>query len=165
MVTFRDIDADDYPFLREMLYEALFVPEGEAPFPASILDNPDLSKYIVNWGRHGDFGRIAQVDGKDVGAAWCRTFTASNKSYGFVDETTPELTIAILEAHQGQGLGTSLIREVLQLAQVRGHTQVSLSVDKRSRAARLYQRLGFQKVEELDTAYTMLIGLEKTLRS
>lgn len=45
-IIFREIKQNEIYFLREMLYLALYVPEGESPFPKSILDNPDISKYI-----------------------------------------------------------------------------------------------------------------------
>jgi hypothetical protein len=36
----------DEPFLWEMLYHALYVPEGNPPFPKDIVNNPDIAKYV-----------------------------------------------------------------------------------------------------------------------
>ena len=64
-------------FLWKMLYQALFVPKGDKPFPQGIIHHPDLSKYAKNWGNKNDIGMIA-IDGqtkKKVGAAWLGLFT------------------------------------------------------------------------------------------
>jgi len=53
-LTFRYIEKEDIAFLRMSLYEALFVPNGDEPFDQSIIDSPDISKYVDNWGRIGD---------------------------------------------------------------------------------------------------------------
>lgn len=47
--TIRPADSADYTFLRQMLYAAIFIPEGEAKPPLSILDSPDLDKYLNGW--------------------------------------------------------------------------------------------------------------------
>ena len=41
-IIYRQISEDDYSFVRQMLYEALFVPEGEKPFPKNIIDLPEI---------------------------------------------------------------------------------------------------------------------------
>ncbi|BCQ62769.1 MULTISPECIES: GNAT family N-acetyltransferase [Pseudomonas] len=55
--------------------------------------------------------------------------------------------IALLPAWHGQGLGTRLLRAILAQADAQGHNS-SLSVETASRARRLYQRLGFEPIEE-----------------
>ncbi len=82
-ISYRQISENDYLFLREMLYEALFVPEGEEPFPESILDLPEISKYIEDWSS-SDFGHIAQDGAELIGAVWGRLFIHANKGYGYV---------------------------------------------------------------------------------
>ncbi len=72
-ISYRQISEVDYFFLREMLYEALFVLEGEKPFPKYILDLPEISKYIEGWGSC-DFGIIAQDGEELIGAVWGRFF-------------------------------------------------------------------------------------------
>jgi GNAT superfamily N-acetyltransferase len=82
---------------------------------------------------------IAIVDGAPVGAAWRRCFPASDPGFGFVDERTPELTVALLSAHRGKGIGSRLLEQLLE-----GVQAVSLSCDPANPARRLYVRLGFQ---------------------
>jgi hypothetical protein len=87
----RPAEASDEPFLREMLYLALFVPPGQPPLPQSVLADPAIARYVEGWGtRSGDSGLIALVQRVPVGAAWLRFFPASDPGYGFVDERTPE---------------------------------------------------------------------------
>ena len=42
-------ETKDYFFLRQMLYEAIHIPEGEAKPPLSILDAPEINKYVCGW--------------------------------------------------------------------------------------------------------------------
>jgi GNAT superfamily N-acetyltransferase len=121
----RSATVSDEPFLWEMLYLALFVPPGEPPPPRSVLRDPAIARYVEGWGmRSGDSGLIALVDGAPVGAAWLRCFAASDPSYGFVDEMTPELSVAVLPAHRDKGIGSRLIERLL-----RGVHATSLSCD------------------------------------
>ena len=130
----------DIAFLREMLYLALFVPPGSPPFPRSILDDPAIDRYVRDWPtRPGDVGLIGVVDDAPVGAAWLRHFTAAAPGYGFIDEATPELTVAVLEGYRNRGIGTHLI------AGLQGFVpRISLSCDPANPASDLYRRAGFE---------------------
>ncbi len=71
----RIAQSADEPFLREMLYLAIFVPQGEFPPPRSVLHEPNIAKYVDGWGtKTGDSGLLAVVDSAPVGAAWLRYF-------------------------------------------------------------------------------------------
>jgi ribosomal protein S18 acetylase RimI-like enzyme len=148
--TIRDATADDQAFITEMQYEAFFVPPGAEPFPLSILDEPHITPYHLEFGtRAGDAGVIA-VDshGHPLGAAWVRQV----EGYGFVDHETPELGVAVIEMARGHGIGTALMHAMLRRV-----PRCSLSVDVRNPAMRLYERLGFVPVGEPDgTSVTML---------
>jgi ribosomal-protein-alanine N-acetyltransferase len=154
-LSYREIIKSDYEFLREILYDALFIPEGEKPVDKTVVDLPEISKYINNWGLSSDFGIIAGVNEQPVGAIWGRLFNKNNKGYGYVDENTPELTMAIKSEYRNQGIGESMISRFFQLAGDKGYKYLSLSVDKRNRACNFYLRQGFKIVGELGTAYTM----------
>jgi len=154
-IIYRQASINDYHFLREMLYEALFVAEGKKPLPKSTLDLPEISKYIDNWAPPGDFGIIV-VDGeKHIGAVWGRLFKSNNKGYGYIDEKTPELTMAVKNYYRNRGIGAELMRRFLILAKEKGYNAVSLSVDKRNRAANFYLGMGFKIINEAETVYTM----------
>lgn len=147
----RAANRRDEPFLQEMLYEALFVPAGDPPLPRS--DHPDLSRYVRGFGgRRGDVGLIAQTSAGDlIGAAWVRQLPSDDPGYGFVDEETPELSVAVVAAWRGFGVGTALLERLLDST-----PRCSLSVDDRNRAVSLYERFGFEVVSSKEHSLTML---------
>lgn len=149
----------DGGFLEDMLYEALFIPPGEARPPRTVLRLPEIAHYAAGWGRPGDFGLIARCGGEAVGAAWFRLFPAGERGFGFVDERTPELSMAVRPERRGLGIGTTLLERLCGEARERGFDRVSLSVDVRNPAVRLYRRLGFEVEAEADQAYTMVKDL------
>jgi ribosomal protein S18 acetylase RimI-like enzyme len=151
-VKIRLITVDDAPFLREMLYHAIFLPPGAEPLPFEIVDEPALRAYIIDFGTHdGDIGVLALVDEQPVGAAWARLL----HGYGFVDAQTPELSIALLPNFRGQGIGTLLLEHLF--AALKPHfAAVSLSVQAENPAARLYQRQGFEAVKSEGGSLTMV---------
>ncbi len=103
ILTIRPLTIADEPFLWTMLYHALYVPAGQPPFPAEIVQAPEISRYVQGWGQPDDFGFIALIEDKPVGAAWLRLLTGEGKSFGYVDETTPELSVAVLPAYRVGG--------------------------------------------------------------
>lgn len=149
-MTIRPILLTDEPFLWKMLYHALYVPEGEPPFPRDIVEQLEISRYVRAWGQPDDAGLIACDDETPLGAVWIRRMQA----YGFVDADTPELSIAILPAYRGQGIGTRLMNELFASLQGR-YAALSLSVSKENPALRLYERLGFEIVQDKESSVTM----------
>jgi GNAT superfamily N-acetyltransferase len=140
----RAANTSDEPFLWEMLYLALFVPPGNPPLPRSVLRDRAIARYVEGWGtRRRDTGLVALVDNSPVGAAWLRWFSASDPGYGFVDESTPELSVAVLPGHRGKGIGSLLLERLLD-----GVHSTSLSCDPQNPAWRLYLRLGFKPLPD-----------------
>jgi [ribosomal protein S18]-alanine N-acetyltransferase len=152
--------SEDIPFLWEMLYEAIHVADGEEKPPRSILRKKELSNYVENWGRNGDHALIASdPDGKKIGAVWIRLFDCTIKAYGYVDEYTPILSMAISPAYRGKGIGSKLMQEIFTLASINGYKTISLSVDPSNPALRLYERFGFQKIGVEGTSWNMKANL------
>jgi ribosomal protein S18 acetylase RimI-like enzyme len=152
----RRLTQADEHFLREMLYVALHVPHGQPPFPKEVLSEPEISQYVSDWGRKGDTGFVA-VDARTslcVGTAWIRLFTGESKGYGYVDDEIPELSMAVLPEYRGNGIGTDLIRHLIDEACLE-HCALSLSVLADNPAVRLYQRLGFEVVRRDRGSLTM----------
>jgi len=119
---------------------------------------PDIAKILHEWHRrNGDFSFIAVVNHHDpVGAVWYRFFNSENHSFGYVNDETPEIGIAVSADYRGKGIGTELMREVIDHAKQIGIKQLSLSVDPHNFALKLYQKLGFTKVSESGTSWTLL---------
>ena len=154
-VVLRRGGAQDVRFLRDMLHHAYYWKErapDAGPGPVAL--------YVKAWGRRGDTMVIAIDDGFPVGAAWFRLFTARQPGYGFVDERTPELAIAVVPSARGKGVGSALLEALLARAREAGHEAISLSVDRNNAGAiRLYEQHGFQRVAETDDSVTMLARL------
>jgi GNAT superfamily N-acetyltransferase len=159
-ISLRPIVLSDEPFLWEMLYLALYVPEGKPPFPREILHEPDIACYVRGWGRPGDWGLLAWDGDRPVGAIWLRLWSGDEKGYGYVSPAIPELSIALLPKYRNQGLGTRMIKTVISMAQEL-YTGLSLSVVGGSPARLLYERLGFCKVGQVLDSPVMLLDWEK----
>ncbi|MCB9135034.1 MAG: GNAT family N-acetyltransferase [Anaerolineales bacterium] len=129
-----------------MLYYALYVPAGQPPFPRGIVNEPEIRRYVEGWGQEDDKGVLALVEGKPAGAVWLRLLTGKEQGYGYVDDRTPELSIAIFPDYRGLGIGTKLIARLLEIVGTQ-YPQISLSVSADNPAVRLYERVGFEKVE------------------
>lgn len=152
--------SEDIPYLWDMLYEAIHMGDGEERPPRSILQKPELANYVENWGRNGDHALIAtDSDGKKIGAVWIRFFKDMAKVYGFVDEQTPILSMAISHDYRGKGIGTKLMNEMCKLASNHSYKAISLSVDPSNPALRLYERFGFKKIGVDGTSWNMMISL------
>jgi ribosomal protein S18 acetylase RimI-like enzyme len=151
----RPLIRADQQFLWEMLYQSLYVPKGAQPFQRSILDQPDIAKYVRDWGRKTDCGFVA-VDqaGLPVGAVWLRLLIGSEKGFGYVDERTPEIGMAVLPAYRGQGIGTSLLARLIEFA-AGNYEQICLSVAAENPALRLYERFAFEVVARSGCTITM----------
>jgi ribosomal protein S18 acetylase RimI-like enzyme len=152
----RRAGPQDVPFLRDMLRHAYYWRAASVPESGE----PPVQRYVERWGRPGDTALIAIQDYQRVGAAWYRLFRADDPGYGFVDEETPELSIAIVPSRRGTGLGSELLTALLERARADGYESISLSVEKDNPAVVLYERHGFRRVREDDGAYTMRADLK-----
>ncbi len=150
--TIREIQKQEYPLLDNFLYEAIFVPEGVEPPPKTIITSPELQVYVERFGKSkDDWGLVAEVDGKIVGAVWVRIMN----DYGHIDDETPSLAISLYKEYRGFGIGTAMMKEILALLKAHGYSRVSLSVQKANYAAMMYQKIGFEIVRENEEEYIM----------
>ena len=154
--TIREMTAQEYPLLDDFLYEAIFVPEGVDPPSKSIITAPELQVYVKDFGASkDDFALVAEVENKIIGAVWVRIMN----DYGHIDDKTPSLAISLYKKYRGQGIGSSLIKEMLSLLQTHGYKRVSLSVQKANYAAKLYQKIGFIIIKEIGDEWIMTYNL------
>ena len=151
----REIRKSEYPVLSDFLYEAIFVPEGMDKPPKSIIKQPELHVYIAGFGKADDWCLVAEVKEKVVGAVWGRIMN----DYGHIDDKTPSLAISLYEEYRHFGIGTSLMRAMLQLLKDKGYKQTSLSVQKANYAVNMYKKEGFQVVDENEEEYIMVYYL------
>ena len=154
--TMREIQKQEYPLLDDFLYEAIFIPEGIEPPPKSIITSPELQVYVERFGElKDDWGLVAEVGGKIVGAVWARIMN----DYGHIDDETPSLAISLYKKYRGLGIGTTMMKEILALLKSHGYGRVSLSVQKANYAAKLYLKVGFEIIKENEEEYIMVNNL------
>ena len=131
--TIRPMTRAEFPLLSGFLYEAIFIPEGAAPPPRTVLLSPPLRDYVAGFGsRRDDRALVAEAAGRVVGAVWVRC----GAGFGRVAEGVPELAAALDPACRGRGVGTRLLRAMLRLLADEGYPAVSLSVQKANPAVR-----------------------------
>ncbi len=143
----RKSQPSDMPFLREMLYEAVFWRDSaEKPSLEQGLDYPEVRKALAGWGkRDRDTAVVATLDSIPVGAAWCRFWTDSNSIRGYVDKDTPVLVIAVHRDYRHRGIGTSMIEWLIDHASKHSIQRLSLAVSKDNYAINLYRQQGFRE--------------------
>ncbi len=151
----RPLMIEDEPFLWEMLYQALYIPKGQSAPPRDVVSLPELACYVRGWGREGDCGFLASdaITKHPIGAVWLRLLVGDRKGYGYVDDGTPELSIAVYPEYRGQGVGTQLLTHLF--SSNCGQSSISLSVSVNNPALRLYERFGFKVVSKSAESLTL----------
>ena len=153
----REIRSEEIPLLNDFLYEAIFIPEGVPVPPRSIIENEDLQVYVRDFGKKADDRcLVAEVEGKVIGAVWTRVMN----DYGHIADGIPSLAISLYKEYRHKGIGTDLLRKMLQLLKRDGYPQVALSVQKANYAFRMYLKAGFEVLKETEEEYLMVCRLE-----
>lgn len=154
----REMRKEEYSLLSDFLYEAIYIPDGMAAPPKSVINCPELQVYIADFGNSiHDKALVAEVDGNIVGAIWARIMN----DYGHLDENTPSLAMSVIKSYRGMGIGTSLLTQMLSAEKVAGYAKLSLSVQKDNYAVRMYKKAGFNTVDENNEEYIMVIDLSE----
>jgi ribosomal protein S18 acetylase RimI-like enzyme len=154
--TLREMNKKDYHLLKDFLYEAIFIPKDVIKPPKSIINAPELQVYIENFGKQDDNGVVAEVDGKVVGAAWVRIMN----DYGSIDDRTPSLAISVYEEYRKDGIGTALMKALIELVRSKGYFKISLAVQKDNYAFKMYRKVGFEVVGENEQENIMVCNLQ-----
>ncbi len=151
----REIRENEYYVLSEFLYEAIFIPVGMEKPPKAIIEQPELQVYIADFGKSDDWCLVAEVKEKIVGAVWVRVMD----DYGHIDDDTPSFAVSLYEEYRNMGIGTALMRDMLEFLKNKGCKQTSLSVQKANYAVRMYQKVGFEVIDENEEEYIMVCRL------
>jgi ribosomal protein S18 acetylase RimI-like enzyme len=147
-VLIRPLKQSDEPFLWQMLYYAAHMPEDGETSSDAAKNDPGLQKYVQGWGRETDIGVLAlhPHDQRPLGAAWIRLLVEEKKMSSLIDDGTPELAIAVLPDYIGRGIGTQLLKHLLEAAS-QVYPAVMLSVRINNPARYLYEQMGFEIVD------------------
>ena len=155
--TARTATGADLPAIQTALAYALdWRGEGGWDSPAALIESSGHAYLLAGWGKTGDAAVIAVVQDRAVGAAWYRYWSKSLHSYGYIDDSTPEIGLGVDPDYRRQGVGTSLMTALLNLAVEHGVPSLALSVECDNPAVRLYRNLGFEHYADVDDAWTML---------
>jgi ribosomal protein S18 acetylase RimI-like enzyme len=108
--------------------------------------NLDMAKQVANLRERWDVQqvRIITLDGADIG--WVQSTIEDDALF------LGQLFVA--PAHQGRGIGTTIVRRLIEEAAC-GRRAVTLGVVKTNPALRLYQRLGFRNTHQDDRKFYM----------
>ena len=152
-INIRDWKKGEQALWEDFLYEAIFIPEGvEAP-PREIIQLPELQVYITGFGeKSDDICFLAEADGKVAGAVWVRVM----EDYGHLEDGVPSFAISLYKEYRGLGIGTALMKRMLQELSTRGCEKASLAVQKANYAVKMYQKVGFESVGEKEEEYLMM---------
>lgn len=157
-VLIRQMNIAEYRLLKDFLYEAIFIPKGAKKPPRNIIEQDELQVYIKDFGKQkDDCCLVAECDGKIIGACWVRIMN----DYGHIDNETLSFAISLYEEYRGQGIGTNLMRKMLELLSLKKYKRASLAVQKENYAVKMYKKVGFQIVGENDQEYIMVCELQK----
>ena len=152
----REMQKDEYYLLSDFLYEAIYIPDGTAAPPKSVITCPELQVYISDFGNSNhDKALLAEVNGNIVGAIWARIMN----DYGHIDKNTPSLAMSVFKTYRGVRIGTLLLTQMLSAEKAAGYAKLSLSVQKDNYAVKLYRKVGFTIVSETDEEYIMVVDL------
>lgn len=155
--TIREMNDTEYGLLSDFLYEAIFIPDGVAPPPKSILEAPELQAYVRRFGGHGDDKcLVAEVGGRVAGAVWARIMD----DYGHIDDDTPSLAISLDKDYRGFGIGTDMMKQMVRRLRAAGYQRASLSVQKENDAVKMYLKAGFVIIAENEEEYIMVKRLQ-----
>ena len=95
---------------------------------------------------------MADDNGKIVGAVWVRIM----HDYGHINDETPSFAISLYKEYRGKGIGTELMRRMLQMLKSHGHKYASLAVQKANYAVKMYRSLGFYVTDENEEEFIMV---------
>lgn len=156
----RPIKKNEIMLLTEFVYEAIFQRDRNNLVQRTIIQEPSIWIYIDGFGtKKDDHCLVAEVDNKIVGAVWVRCI----KGFGQIDETIPEFAISIYPEYRGKGIGTELMKQMLELLKTKGYSKASLAVQKDNYAVKMYQKVGFKTIDQNEQEYIMVCNLKEEL--
>ena len=76
--------------------------------------------------------------------------------YGSIDNVTVEFAISVFDEYQKMGIGTALMKKMLEYLKKLNYPKASLAVQKENYAVRMYQKVGFEIAYENEQEYIMI---------
>ena len=157
--TIRAIKHSEIRLLEDFIYEAIFQRDETNLLPRDVINQPEIRVFIEDFGKPDDLCLVADVEGEIVGAVWTRILCGEAKGFGNIDDRTPEFAISLYKEYRNKGIGTALMKSMLQLLKERGYKRTSLAVQKDNYAVRMYKNVGFEIMKDLEEEYVMVHNL------
>lgn len=152
----RELKLEEAKVLDTFLYEAIYIPQGVASPSKEIINKPELQIYVEEFGsKNGDLCFVAEVDSLIVGAVWVRIMN----DYGHIDDEMPSFAISLLKDYRNYGIGTALMKKMLEELRNKGYKKASLAVQKVNYAVGMYKKVGFEIIDENEEEYIMICQL------
>lgn len=149
----REMHSSEYPLLEDFLYQAIYQSDKTNLAARLIIEKPELQVYIKDFGKKkDDYCFCADIDGKVIGAVWVRNIN----DYGTIDNDTVEFAISVFDEYQKRGIGTALMNKMIEHLEKLNYPKASLAVQKENYAVRMYQKVGFEIVDENEQEYIMI---------
>ncbi len=152
----RPIKTNEIMLLTDFIYEAIYQRDSENLVARTIIQDPSIWVYIDGFGaKKDDYCLVAEENGIIVGAVWVRCIDA----FGHIDDVTPEFAISVYPQYRNRGIGTNLMKSMIELLGSKGYKKTSLAVQKDNYAVKMYQNVGFKVIDENEQEYIMLYTL------
>ncbi|MGG3468714.1 GNAT family N-acetyltransferase [Neobacillus pocheonensis] len=146
----RDAKDEELSYIREQRVisykeHAKKIPDGHwQALKRAILSEADTNQSVERI--------VAELDGKIAGSVVL--FPAKVNAYdGYVEELDyPEIRmLAVTPEDRGKGVAAALIKECILRSKTKGHKAIGLHTGEfMDSAMRLYERLGFERIPQLD---------------
>lgn len=99
-----------------------------------------LREYLTFDPSRGDIGVVlSDATGAHIGAMWMGMF----RGLGYVNSDVPELMMHVAAQWRGKGIGSNLLEASAEYGRAQGWSGISVHMDSRSPARRLYARHNF----------------------
>ena len=122
----------------EILWTALN-PEGVTGRTRSILNDPIIKPFYEKLGKPDDIGFAAIKEGKMIGAIWSRIKECVTSEY----TEYPELRIGVLPEYQNMGIGSLLMKTLIETCSNK-YPGLRLGVNEKAvRVLSFYRKFGF----------------------
>lgn len=141
-ISFRKVNEDDFPFLRKVYRST-----REEELSRSGMSDEDMSRFIEFQfnAQHTHYSQAYKDAEFDL---ILLDDEPAGRLYIWRTETQIRIMdIALLPEFQGKGIGTSILQTIIKESEKSGK-KVTIHVEYFNPALRLYERLGFQKVDD-----------------
>ena len=140
-----DLHTTESPEFMKILWTVLN-PDGVPGRNISILYDPIIKQYYEKWEKPHDIGFAAKKGDKMIGAIWCRVKQCVTKKFA----DYPELGIGVSPEYQNMGIGSSLLKTLIEGCR-NNYPGLRLGVNEKAiRVLSFYHKFGFKEYDKFN---------------